>query len=54
MATSSSATAQLLDQQLDAVVAMHRQGQIDGLQLQSIDASVRELFEVQGGCERIK
>jgi putative membrane protein len=50
----SNLTHALLQRQLDALAAEHREGRLDGLQLQSLDETVRQLLDIQGGCERIK
>ncbi len=44
----------LLDLQLEAVVALSAAGRLSELRVQSMDQSLRELVNVQGGCERIK
>lgn len=50
----TNATAALLDLQLRQVQRLQTSGAIDGLQLQSMDESIRHLLDIQGGCERIK
>jgi len=50
----SNATAALLDMQLSDVRCLEGKGAVDGLQLHSIDESIRHLLDIQGGCERIK
>jgi putative membrane protein len=44
----------LLDLQLEAVVALSTAGRLSELRVQSMDQTLRELVNVQGGCERIK
>jgi len=47
-------THALLDRQLDDLVALNRAGAINDFRLQSMDDTLRELINIQGGCERIK
>jgi putative membrane protein len=44
----------LLHQQAAALAAAADRGELDGLRLQSFDASLAKLLDIQGGCERIK
>ena len=44
----------LLQQQMDAIVALNTADTIDDRRMQSLDLTLRELINVQGGCERIK
>jgi putative membrane protein len=53
MAKESNITHALLHAQLEQAYALFKAGEIDGLQLQSIDESIRHLLDIQGGCERI-
>lgn len=50
----SNPTHQLLNQQLRELTSCAERGLVDGLKLQSLDQSIRELLDIQGGCERIK
>ena len=50
----SNQTHYLLDAQLREAYDLASGTQIDGLQLQSLDETVRHLLDIQGGCERIK
>jgi putative membrane protein len=50
----SNLTHALLDRQLDDLVARNRGGALDDFRLQSMDQTLRELINIQGGCERIK
>ena len=47
-------THALLDRQLDELVAFNRSGALNDFRLQSMDDTLRELINIQGGCERIK
>ena len=47
-------THALLDRQLEDLVALNRAGSLNDFRLQSMDATLRELINIQGGCERIK
>lgn len=51
---SSNMTARLLDAQMADLVALNTVGAIDDFRLQGFDQSVRQLLDIQGGCERIK
>lgn len=50
----SNLTHALLDRQLEALVALNRAGTLGDLRLQSMDETLRDLINIQGGCERIK
>ncbi len=50
----SNLTHALLDRQLEELVALDRASELTELQLQSMDQTLRELINIQGGCERIK
>ena len=50
----SNLTHALLDLQFRDVVALNRAGSIRDMELQSLDQTLRELVNIQGGCERIK
>ncbi len=50
----SNLTHALLDRQLDELVALNRDGTLNDFRLQSMDQTLRELINIQGGCERIK
>lgn len=47
-------THALLDRQLDDLVALNREGKLNDFRLQSLDDTLRQLINIQGGCERIK
>ena len=44
----------LLGRQLEDIRKLESMGILDALKVQSFDLSIRELFDIQGGCERIK
>ena len=50
----SNLTHALLDLQLGELVALNESGELADLRLQSMDQTLRELVNIQGGCERIK
>ncbi len=50
----SNLTHALLDRQLADLVALNRAGALHELRLQSMDDTLRQLINIQGGCERIK
>ena len=50
----SNLTHALLDRQLGDVVSLNGAGALDDLRLQSMDETLRQLINIQGGCERIK
>lgn len=50
----SNLTHALLDLQLGELVEQNRGGVLNDLRLQSMDDTLRELINIQGGCERIK
>lgn len=50
----SNPTHLLLNQQLQDIAGCADEQILDGLRLQSTDQSVRELLDIQGGCERSK
>ncbi len=50
----SNLTHALLDRQLEELVALNRAGTLSDFRLQSMDESLRQLVNIQGGCERIK
>ncbi len=54
VARSTNATQMLLQRQLEAVQAQATETRIDGFRLQLLDQTLRELINIQGGCERIK
>lgn len=54
LASEQNPTAALLAQQLAALKQIQREGGIEGLELESFDRTLREIVDVQGGCERIK
>jgi putative membrane protein len=47
-------THALLDRQLGDLTELNRSGALDDFRLQSMDGTLRELINIQGGCERIK
>jgi putative membrane protein len=51
---SSNMTARLLRGQLRELRQLYDAGAVNDLRLQSFDESIRHLFDIQGGCERIK
>jgi putative membrane protein len=52
--TLTNHTHALLDEQLGRITALSNDGELDALRLQSLDLSIRQLLDIQGGCERIK
>mgnify|MGYP000925305249 CR=1 FL=1 len=52
--TSTNLNHALLSRHLEDFVALAKDGKIDAWRLQSLDESVRQLLDIQGGCERIK
>ncbi|MCA9683030.1 MAG: hypothetical protein KC457_12595 [Myxococcales bacterium] len=50
----SNPTHALLHTQMQLLVAENQAGRLDSLRLQSFDATIRALLDIQGGCERIK
>lgn len=51
---SSNLTHMLLDEQLTELVALNDAGRLDSLRLQSMDSTLMDFLNIQGGCERIK
>lgn len=51
---STNLTHALLDQQLTALVEVADAGRLDGHRLESLDRTLMDLLNIQGGCERIK
>ncbi|MFT7518319.1 MAG: putative membrane protein [Kiritimatiellia bacterium] len=51
---STNLTHALLDRQMKALVAISNAGDLPGLRLQSMDVTLMDLLNIQGGCERIK
>lgn len=51
---STNLTHALLDRQLHDVVALQNAGVIDGHRLESMDRTLMDFLNIQGGCERIK
>jgi putative membrane protein len=47
-------THALLDLQLEEIVALNDADKLDSFRLQSMDETLRQLINIQGGCERIK
>ena len=47
-------THALLDRQLDVLVDLNHAGTLNDRRLQSMDDTLRQLINIQGGCERIK
>ena len=54
LAGQSNLCHALLQRQLDAVTRLADAGGLDARRLQSFDETVRQLLDIQGGCERIK
>ncbi len=52
--SSTNLTHALLDQQMGELVALADAQQLDGLRLQSMDGTLMDFLNIQGGCERIK
>ncbi|MGE0787439.1 MAG: bestrophin family protein [Sandaracinaceae bacterium] len=52
--SESNLTHALLQRQLDELAELNREGALNDFRLQSMDQSLRELLDIQGGCERIK
>ncbi len=50
----SNLTHALLAIQLDEVVALEKAGALNDFRVASMDQTLRELINIQGGCERIK
>ena len=51
---STNLTHALLDRQLTTLVKLSDAGRLDERRLQSLDATLMDLLNIQGGCERIK
>lgn len=51
---STNLTHALLDAQLAELTALSDQGRLDGHRLESLDRTLMDLLNIQGGCERIK
>jgi putative membrane protein len=51
---STNLTHALLHQQLTAVTGLSDQGLLDGHRLESMDRTLMDFLNIQGGCERIK
>ena len=51
---STNLTHALLDRQLADLVALSNAGKLDGHRLESMDRTLMDLLNIQGGCERIK
>ncbi len=54
LTSQSNPTHALLQKQMDALAALNAAGAIDDRRMQSLDLTLRELVNIQGGCERIK
>lgn len=52
--SESNLTHALLARQLDDIVQLNKRGELGDLKLQSMDQTLRELINIQGGCERIQ
>jgi len=50
----SSQNHALLHRQMEAIFRLEREGAIDTMIRSDLDASIRVMLDVQGGCERIK
>jgi len=51
---ATNLTHALLDRQLEALVDAAASGELDERRLQSLDVTLMDLLNIQGGCERIK
>lgn len=51
---SSNATFALLNEQMQDLQSEVRRGRLDLFHLQLLDATLRDIIDTQGGCERIK
>lgn len=51
---ATNLTHALLDRQLRDVVALQNAGELDGHRLESMDQTLMDFLNIQGGCERIK
>jgi len=51
---STNLTHALLDRQMKALVALADEGTLDERRLESLDDTLIDLLNIQGGCERIK
>jgi putative membrane protein len=51
---STNLTHLLLDEQLTELVALNNAGRLAPLRLQSMDSTLMDFLNIQGGCERIK
>ncbi|MCO4747848.1 MAG: hypothetical protein KC912_23835 [Proteobacteria bacterium] len=51
---STNLTHALLNLQLRDVTKLSDEGELDGLRLQSMDSTLMDFLNIQGGCERIK
>ena len=51
---STNLTHALLDRQLAALVPLNDAGRLDGHRLESMDSTLMDFLNIQGGCERIK
>ena len=52
--SESNQTHALLQWQMDELVALNKDGHLDNFRLQSLDSTILDLLNIQGGCERIK
>ena len=52
--SSTNLTHALLDRQLAESVALANAGHLDAFRLQSMDTTLMDFLNIQGGCERIK
>jgi putative membrane protein len=51
---STNLTHLLLDEQLTELVDLNNAGRLDSFRLQSMDSTLMDFLNIQGGCERIK
>ena len=51
---TTNLTHALLDRQLTQLTELSDAGRLEGLRLQSLDSTLMDLLNIQGGCERIK
>lgn len=51
---STNLTHMLLDEQITELVALNDAGRLESLRLHSMDSTLMDFLNIQGGCERIK
>ena len=52
--SSTNLTHALLDRQMQVLTRLADDGKLDGHRLESLDGTILDLLNIQGGCERIK